>query len=73
MDYGHARIFSTYGPGDHPWSLISSCIRTFREDGLMEMTPCTQMWNFMSADDCAASDYNRMRRRELKWLNSMTF
>ena len=25
------------------------------------------------ADDCAESDYNRMRRRELKWLNSLTF
>ncbi len=25
------------------------------------------------ADDCAEADYNRMRRRELKWLNSLTF
>lgn len=25
---GHARIFSTYGPGDHPWSLLSSCVRS---------------------------------------------
>ena len=24
MDYGHARIFSTYGIGDHPWSLLST-------------------------------------------------
>ncbi len=30
LDYGHARIFSTYGPGDHPWSLLSSCVRVFR-------------------------------------------
>ena len=22
--------FSTYGPGDHPWSLLSSCVRVFR-------------------------------------------
>ena len=25
------------------------------------------------ADDCAEADYNRMRRRELKWLNSLAF
>ena len=25
------------------------------------------------ADDCAEADFNRMRRRELKWLNSLTF
>lgn len=51
MDYVHTRIFSTYGPGDHPWSLLSGCIKTFREDGLMEMTPCTQLWNFLYIDD----------------------
>ena len=52
MDYAHARIFSTYGPGDHPWSLISGCIDKFRADDLMEMTSCTQTWNFLYIDDC---------------------
>lgn len=51
MDYGHARIFSTFGPGDHPWSLVSSCIRTFLEDGVMELSDCAQKWNFMYIDD----------------------
>lgn len=51
LDYGHARIFSTYGPGDHPWSLISSCIRTFMAGEKMTMTACTQKWNFMYIDD----------------------
>lgn len=51
LDYGHARIFSTYGPGDHPWSLISSCIRTFMAGEKMSMTSCTQQWNFMYIDD----------------------
>lgn len=51
MDYGHARIFSTYGPGDHPWSLISSCIETFREGGTMELSDCTQKWNFLYIED----------------------
>ncbi|MEG0988283.1 MAG: NAD(P)-dependent oxidoreductase [Clostridium sp.] len=53
LDYGHIRIFSTYGPGDHPWSLISSCIRTFEEEGCMELSDCTQMWNFMEIEDAA--------------------
>ena len=25
MEYVHARIFSVYGPGDHPWSLAETC------------------------------------------------
>ncbi|WP_320966908.1 NAD-dependent epimerase/dehydratase family protein, partial [Enterocloster bolteae] len=29
IDYIHARIFSVYGPGDHPWSLVSTCLNTF--------------------------------------------
>lgn len=51
LDYGHARIFSTYGPGDHPWSLLSSCVRVFRAGEKMTMTACTQLWNFMYIDD----------------------
>ena len=31
------------------------------------------MDHLSGADDCAEADYNRMRRRELKWLNSLTF
>lgn len=52
MDYGHARIFSTYGPGDHPWSLVSTCMKAFLADDLVELTSCTQSWNFLYIDDC---------------------
>lgn len=51
VDYGHARIFSTYGIGDHPWSLLSTCVNTFLSGGVMEMGACTQDWNFMYIDD----------------------
>lgn len=51
MDYGHARIFSTYGIRDHPWSLLSTCVNTFLSGGVMEMGACTQDWNFMYIDD----------------------
>ncbi len=30
------------------------------------------MDHLSGADDCAEADYNRMRRRELTWLNSLT-
>lgn len=53
MDYGHIRIFSVYGPGDHPWSLVSSCLGTFSEGGRMELSACTQKWNFLYIDDAA--------------------
>lgn len=51
LDYGHARIFSTYGPGDHPWSLISTCMETFLKGGCIELGDCAQQWNFLYIDD----------------------
>ena len=53
IDYIHTRIFSVYGPGDHPWSLIETCIRTFLSGGHMEMGPCTQQWNFLYVKEAA--------------------
>ena len=52
MDYIHARIFSVYGPGDHPWSLVESCLRTFSSGEYISLGECTQMWNFLYLDDC---------------------
>lgn len=51
MEYLHARIFSVYGPGDHPWSLVNTCLNTFLSGGQMELGACTQMWNFLYIDD----------------------
>ncbi len=53
IDYIHARIFSVYGPGDHPWTLVSSCIRTLVNGGKMELSDCDQLWNFLYIDDLA--------------------
>ena len=49
--YIHARIFSDYGPGDHPWSLVESCLKTFPAGGYLSLGECTQMWNFLYLDD----------------------
>lgn len=51
----HARIFSIYGPGDHPWSLVESCLRAFRRGDYLSLGECTQMWNFLYIDDLAAA------------------
>lgn len=55
MDYLHARIFSVYGPGDHPWSLVQSCLKTWREGGQMKLGECTQQWNFLYIEDAVSA------------------
>lgn len=52
MEYIHARIFSVYGPGDHPWSLVESCLRAFGKGEYISLGECTQMWNFLYLEDC---------------------
>lgn len=51
MEYIHTRIFSVYGSGDHPSSLVSTCLRTFLDGGHMELGACTQQWNYLYIDD----------------------
>ncbi len=51
MEYLHARIFSVYGPGDHPWSLVESCVRRFLAGEYISLGECTQQWNFLYIDD----------------------
>ena len=53
MSYIHVRIFSAYGPGDHPWTLVESCLRTFCAGGEMSLGACTQKWNFIYITDLA--------------------
>ena len=53
MTYIHLRIFSTYGEGDHPSTLVSSCVKAFREDGHIQLTSCRQLWNMLNIYDCA--------------------
>ncbi len=52
MEYLHVRIFSIYGPGDHPWTLVNTCLDTFLSGGHMDLSDCTQYWNFLYLDDC---------------------
>lgn len=55
MEYIHTRIFSVYGPGDHPWSLVHTCLKTWQQGGEMKLGECTQKWNFLYIEDAAAA------------------
>jgi nucleoside-diphosphate-sugar epimerase len=53
MLYIHLRIFSAYGPGDHPWTLVESCLKASSENGELALGSCSQKWNFLYIDDLA--------------------
>lgn len=45
------RYFSMYGPGDYEGTLIVAAIRRMLANEEMNLTDCTQMWNFLFVDD----------------------
>ncbi len=55
MEYVHARFFSVYGMNDHPYALIPSCIRCFLSGDVMELSDCSNKWNFLHVRDAAAA------------------
>ncbi len=55
IEYIHTRIFSMYGPGDHPWSLVQTCLQSWKNKETIQLGPCTQLWNFLYIEDGAAA------------------
>lgn len=55
IQYVHTRIFSAYGPGDHPWTLVESCLKAFRNHETLSLGQCTQQWNFIYIEDLACA------------------
>ncbi len=51
LEFIHTRIFSIYGPGDHPGSLVETCLDTFLRGETMKLGACTQQWNFLYIED----------------------
>lgn len=51
MKYVHLRIFSLFGENDHEWTLPMSCIDRMLRGQTMELSACTQNWNFMYVKD----------------------
>lgn len=55
IEYIHTRIFSVYGPEDHPhpYSLVNTCLKTWQAQGEVKLGECTQKWNFLYIEDAA--------------------
>lgn len=51
--YIHFRVFSAFGPGDHPWSLVMTACRKFLNNEPMQFGACSQMWNYLDVRDLA--------------------
>ena len=51
MKYIHLRVFSVFGEGDHPCTLIMSSIDKMLANEPVDLSPCTQNWNFLYVKD----------------------
>ena len=53
MAFLDLRIFSVYGIGDHESTLVQTLVQAVLAGQPMDLSPCSQMWNFMEARDLA--------------------
>ena len=53
MKYLHLRIFSLFGETDHAWTLVMSCVDKMLRNAPMDLSDCTQNWNFLYVKDAA--------------------
>ena len=53
MKFLDLRIFSVYGVGDHETTLVHTLVQAILAGQSMDLSPCSQMWNFMEARDLA--------------------
>ena len=53
LKYVHLRIFSVYGENDHPYTLVMSLIQKMLNNEPMDLSPCTQNWNYIYSEDAA--------------------
>ena len=42
-----------YGAKDHPWSMIMQCLQKMQTNERIELSACTQNWNYVYVDDAA--------------------
>lgn len=51
IKYIHLRIFSMFGENDHPWTLVMSVLRKMLSNEPVDLSLCTQNWNFVYVKD----------------------
>ena len=61
LHYFHLRFFSVYGPGDHPWSIISTLVRDLPQGKSVSLSACLHQWNFMYIEDAVQAVYELYR------------
>ncbi len=50
--FAHYRIFSIYGQGDHPYTIIATSLEKMRKNEKVELaTDGTQLWNYLFSTD----------------------
>lgn len=54
ISYVHLRIYSLIGIEDHEWTLVMSAIDAMMRNKPLDLTECSQLWNFLSVEDAAA-------------------
>ena len=47
------RIYSVYGVGENPGTLVNYVLDSLAEKQVPELSPCENMWNFLYITDCA--------------------
>ena len=52
-----ARVFSVYGPGDNPGTLISYLVRMLQKGQSPVVTKATQLWDYLYVDDAVDALY----------------
>lgn len=57
LKYLHLRIFSLYGEEDHPWTLVMSSLKKMVRNEPIDLSPCTQNWNFLYVKDAVKQIY----------------
>lgn len=57
MKYLHLRIFSLFGEEDHPWTLVMSSLKKMLNNEPVDLSPCTQNWNFLYVKDAVKQIY----------------
>ncbi|MEK2645217.1 NAD-dependent epimerase/dehydratase family protein [Bdellovibrio sp. BCCA] len=51
INFAWLRLFSSYGPGDRPGSLMSILIQTLLKKEPMKLSECIQVWDYVHARD----------------------
>lgn len=52
IKYLHLRIFHIFGENDRPWTLIMAGIDKMLKNESLELSSCTQLWNYLYVSDC---------------------